>query len=270
MEKYIPFDKSWIIRMGILDLINNNNKINLFLEKNYDNLSSDLKSLSKALKQWKTGEPIEVGESGTLYRFLKFASWKLGLNKKFILSGTLLSRNVCDNPEIINWPLKQLLTLDNNTSQWASASVLIGNKEMIENPPFKLKLTYEAVNAWNKDWDVKYDQTIANQVVAYLNWLKEGKMEFIPQQAEDYCFARAFNLLTAVEGEKRWPSLRGHESDRIEEMEKQLQQDHVTSKDHRIIQAISMLKRGNIKVLHPECVAKSWPQFWEFLKQAKN
>lgn len=267
--RYVPFDKSWIIRMGILDLINGRDNIISFLEENYGQLSSDLKALFRALKQWNSGESIEVGESGTLYRFLKFASWKLRLNKKFILSGTLINRKICDNQEIINWPLKRLLTLDNGTSQWASASVLMGNNKTIENPPFKLKLTYEAIEHWenNDKWEVKYDKTIENQVSAYLKWLTDGEINFNAKQAEDYCFARAFNLMTAEEGEKQWPSLRGHESDRIDEMEKAIKEDQITSKDHRVIHAITMLRKGNVNVVHPECVNKSWPQFWDFINE---
>ena len=71
--------------------------------------------------------------------------------------------------------------------------------------------------------------------------------------------------MTAEEGEKRWPSLRGHESDRIAEMEEALQQKEITSRDHRVIQAIAMLKRDKITIKYPDSVNKSWPQFWQVL-----
>lgn len=104
-----------------------------------------------------------------------------------------------------------------------------------------------------------------SQAFAYINWRKNRKINFTPQQAEDYCFARAFGLITAEEGEKIWPSLRGHESDRINEMEQSLNQDKITSTDHRIIQAVSMLKGNSVKIKYPNAVNKSWPQFWRFL-----
>ncbi|MFC1728112.1 hypothetical protein ACFLZ7_01445 [Nanoarchaeota archaeon] len=265
---YIPLDKSWIIRMGLLDLLNSHKNIIEFLEKQ-KNLSDDLKALYRALIDWNSDEPIDVGESGTLYRFLKFASWKLGLKKEFILSGTLKNRNICDNPEIINWPQEKLITLDGGTSQWASAAALAGDDEEIDNPPYKLKITYEAIKHWKtSNWEIRFDKTILAQASAYLQWLKTGKMDFKPEQAEDYCFARAFDLISAEEGEKLWPSLHGHESDRIKEMEEQLQKEKITSKDHRVVHAIAMLRKSKENVQNPECVNKSWPQFWMFLQDS--
>ena len=263
--------------MGILDLLNNYQDTIIFLKKQ-DKLSGDLQALLKALEDWNLNQEIDAGESGTLYRFLQFASWKLNLGKKFILRETLQKRKISNNPEIVNWKLQDLLNLDNHTSQWASASVLLGNKEKIKNPPFKLKLTYEAVRHWKEKrakkecWILRYDKTILAQAEAYLNLVKTAKINFIPKQAEDYCFARAFNLITKEEGEKRWPSLRGHESNRIIEMEKAINDyknnKEIESKDHRVIQAIVMLSKlenKEVKIKYPQSVNKSWPQFWDFI-----
>ena len=274
-KKYIPLDKSWMIRIGVLDLIHGYNDTIDYLKKYREELGDDLKSLFESSLQWLQDKPIDVGESGTLYRFLKFASWKLNKNKKFIRRGTLRDRKIFDKPEIVNWPLNQLLKLDNGTSQCASASVLMGNQEKIANPPYKLQVTYDAVEHWHnarregKKWEPKFDQTILAQASAYLSWLKNGKINFIPKQAEDYCFARAFGLMTPKEGEKRWPSLRGHESDRIKEVEQALRQEKIISKDHRVIQAVALLKGNKIKIKYPDSVNKSWPQFWEFLNDYK-
>ena len=271
-EGFIPLDKSWIIRMGILDLINGYNDTINYLEKHSKDLGDDLKALLKVPKQGNSNKPLEEGESGTLYRFLKFASWKLKKDKKFILEGTLKNRKICDNSKIINYLTNELLKIDNGTSQWASASVLLGNLERISNPPYKLQTTYDAVSHWktarkNKEvWGPKFDETILFQAEAYLRYLDNGKINFIPKQAEDYCFARAFGIITPEEGEKRWPSLKGHESNRIKEMEEALKQTEVISKDHRIVQAIAMLKGDKIKIKFPEVVNKNWPQFWRFLE----
>jgi hypothetical protein len=274
--RFIPLDKSWIIRMGILDILNRYDNIIKFLEYRED-LNEDLKALQNAAKNWRTEKEIDVGESGTLYRFLKFASWKLKLEKKFILHATLKTRKICDNPEIVNYSQKELLKLDNGTSQWASAAVLLGDKERIENPPYKLKVTYDAVEHWNLrrergvGWEERFDATIQNQAQAFLDMKRTGSTNWQPEQAEDYCFARAFGIITKEKGEKKWPSLRGHESNRIVEMETALEQldsgREITSKDHRVVQAAAMLakiKKKSIKVKHRDCVKKSWPQFWEF------
>lgn len=277
IESFIPLDKSWIIRMGILDLLHNYNDAICFLEKQGE-LNSDLESLLRALKDWNKKNIINVGESGTLYRFLKFIIFKKGLKKKIICRGTLKNRKICNDPAVVNWPLKKLLTLDNGTSQWASAAVLAGDQATIKKPPFKLKTTFDAVRHWHKMreqkkcWLPRYDETIKKQAETFAKLLRGKKVKFIPQQAEDYCFARAFGIIDAEEGEKRWPSLRGHESDRIKEMEMAIELlnrvGKITSKDHRVVQAMAMLakvKNMPIKINYPEAVNKSWPQFWGFL-----
>ncbi|MFH0711477.1 MAG: hypothetical protein V1944_02775, partial [Candidatus Aenigmatarchaeota archaeon] len=110
---------------------------------------------------------------------------------------------------------------------------------------------------------------------SYLELLSEGETVFEPRQPEDYCFARAFGFMTKEEGESRWPSLRGHESDRIEEMEKAIEAAdagrEIESRDHRVIPNIVMrqkIKNKEVKVKHPLAVNKSWLQFWKFLKDS--
>lgn len=281
-ENLIPLDKSWIIRMGVLDILNGYDDIIEFLESQ-DKLGDDLISLNEAAKTWDKSHEINVGESATLFRFLQLASWKLRLNKKFIKEGTLKNRKISEDSRIINYSLKDLLELDNQTSQWASASVLLGNKERLENPTEKLRLTYEAVEHWNsqrnknRPWILRYDETILKQAESFIEFLQSGKLNFIPKHSEDYCFARAFNLLTSKEAEKIWPSLKGHESNRIIEMEIQLKNfeegKEIDSKDHRVIQSIAMLSMSINKpfsFLYPHSVNKSWPQFWKFIDSIKN
>jgi hypothetical protein len=107
--------------------------------------------------------------------------------------------------------------------------------------------------------------------------LDEGIVDFTPRHQDDYCFARAFNLIDKTEGERRWPELRSHESDRLEEMELQLSNlsegIEINSKDHRVVQSIAELalyRNKEVRFSFPECVSKSWPQFWEFMKYAEG
>ena len=274
ISQYIPLDKSWMIRMGFLDMLNGYRDILDCLDAQ-DSTGDDLGALRGVVEGWATDNDIDVGESGTLYRFVRFALWKQNSDRKIIQRGTLRNRKICDNREIVNWKLKELLTLDNGTSQWASASVLMGNKERIENPPYKLGVTYGAKEHWKWErksgrcWRPKYDETIEKQAMAYIDYLKTGKMVFNVNQPEDYCFARAFDLITMQEGEKRWPHMIHHESSRFKETERALElakKGIVDSKDHRVVQAIVMKYDGKIKVIHKDAVNKSWPLFWEFMK----
>lgn len=278
LKKYIPLDKSLIIRMGVLDLIDGHPENTLTILNEQDNLSDDLSALQKVCKDWSNKNVIDVGESGTLYRFLQFVSWKFGLGKKFIIHGTLKDRDICNNPKIVSYSLAELLKLDNGTSQWASAAVLCGNTEKVLNAPYKLVKTYQAVKYWKlfKEsgtlWQPIHDATILSQAKSFLSMLESKNIVFKPRHSEDYCFARAFGFITAKEGEKQWPSLKGHESNRIVEMEKALDEyknsKEISSKDHRVIQAVVMRARVDgkkIKIKYPKSVSKSWPQFWEFL-----
>ena len=279
-KKYIPLDKSWIIRMGILDIVNGYDDIQKFLATQ-ENLGDDLAALRIASERWKFDKDINVGESGTLYRLLKYVSWKQELHKNFILEGTLRHRKINDDQAVLRLSQSELLTYDNGTSQWASAAVLLGDPERLYRPPYKLDLTYQAVEHWHMQrdkglaWQPRYDDTILGQAKTYLKLLKGERPDFILEQAEDFCFAYVFGYITAEEGEKRWPALRGHESDRIIEIQDTLtaakEGREIASKDHRVVQAIAMwgkINKRQLNILYPKSVNKSWPQFWDFLKNS--
>lgn len=275
--QFMPLDKSWLTRVGVLDIINGYPDIGEFLSKQ-TNLNGDLLALKNASEVWGTNAPIKVGESATLYRLLQFVSWKFNLNKVFIKEGTLKDRSITNNPNIVNFSLEELLKLDNQTTQWATASVIAGNKQYISNPPNKLQQTYDAVDHWNIQrqtglvWEPHYDETIQRQVETFLEMKKNKKTLFVPLCSDDYCFARVFEYINKEKGAKEWPSLQGHETNRIEEMEKAILEaergKEITSKDHRVVQALAMwaiINNKKLNFMYPEAVNKSWPEFWEFL-----
>jgi len=269
----LPFDKSWIIRMGILDLLHDSESIMYFLHDNVC-LCGDLQSLYLALNQWRTGSQIiHVGESATLLRFLKYISWLYNLNKIFRISGSLANRKVCSDPNIINYPLKDLLNLDDGSSQWASIAVLSGNvgEKCPKNAPYKLKLSYEAKRKWNMFWEARIDKTIMRQALTYINMLDGRKVQFKPRQPEDYCFGRIMGFIDENEC-KEWSSLSNHESNRFVETEKTIKELEevrmVTSSDPRIIMAAAMkqsLMNVPYDLKYPMKVNKCWNshQFWK-------
>jgi|TARA_B100002003_G_C14134153_1_gene545391 hypothetical protein len=287
LEDYVPLDKSWTIDMGVLDLLHNYQDTINFLEKE-DNLGKDVIALHKASLNWGAGDNVFVGESGGLFRRLQFASWKDGLNKKFFKQGTLATREICNDPNIIYWSLRDLLELDNRTSQWASAKILVDGdwtqvdklKDSGVKIPHYLNVTKEALKHWTMKraqgevWDPRKDSTIRNQAKAYIGILQEKRPDFKSEQAEDYCFAKVFNYET-----EEFESLIGHESNRIKSMGEILRVDYTKDKiysgDHRVVSAMAML----IKASNPtwdinqvkscfnntDCVSKAWPLFWEFM-----
>jgi hypothetical protein len=258
--------------MCILDLLNGYAPRAAMKLALMDDLGDDLLALKGVLENWDKTDFVFVGESGTLCRFIQMVIWKQGLNKTIVKYKTLEKRNICDNPEIATWSQKELLTLDNQTSQWASAAVLCGDPERLKNPPFKLQVSYDAVDGWSPEgWEARLDQTIYNQALAFDQWMNGKTHRFIAEQAEDYCFARAFCLIDKENGLCAWPSLVGHESNRIEEMEEAILEYEngafVQSLDHRVIQAIalkSLMDGLACDFSDYSCVKKSWTRFWDF------
>jgi hypothetical protein len=278
-NSYIPLDKSWLIRMGVLDLTHDRDDTAHFLG-NQPTLSEDLTALEQAIEDWPSEEPVHVGESATLYRFLSFVSWKFDLEKEFIPTGTLLGRDITRDPKITGLSQTALLKLDGQTSQWASAAVLTGDPERLENPPYKLGLSYQAVSHWQEQrdqgraWIPRQDATIARQAETYKGLLQDEEVSFVPTQAEDYCFAVALGYITPAEGAERWPSLRKHESDRLAEMSAVMERaeagQSIDSRDHRVVQAIAMwgrLMNQQVTIVNPDAVNKSWPKFWDFIEK---
>ncbi len=280
LDDFMPWDKSRIIRYSMLDVIHGHEQNALtWLEENYETLGDDLIALRRTIKQYIAGQDLDVGESGTLLRFWRWILWSQGDTRRIIRRGTLQSREICDDPSILKLNLVQLLELDKSTSQWASASVL-WSKERFPGrliPPH-LHLTYIVLQEWQEArdagyrWEARKDETITAQATAYIEWRETGEMHFKPEKGEDFCFAAIFGLITPEEGRIQWPALRGHESNRVVAM-KEAQAavawsrwDGIShSRDHRVVQALAMRHGDSIKFTHPECVNKSWPQFWEFI-----
>lgn len=255
-----PLDKSYCVRMAMLDLLAGKDDTFKFLEA-WSDRSSDLESVFQIHKR--------RTESATLFRFMTFAAWKFGREDLFMSkAGTLKHRQVCDDPSIVALSQEELLKLDHGTSQWASAAAICGDSQRIAAAPAKLLLTYRVINDWENDCrEYQLDPTILAQMKAFVRFVETGRMEFEAVHSEDYCFARAFGLMDAAEGELRWSSLKGHESNRIEEMERAIWQveagEIVTSSDHRVVQAIAMMW-SRAQFSNSSCVSKSWPRFWAF------
>lgn len=272
IKRFIPFDKSHFIRMSVLDLFyNNSSKCLDFKDKD---LSDDLIALKNAVEDWMHDEDeIRVGESGTLFRFFQFLIWKYNLDKGIKCSGTLINRPITRDKKIFKLSQKELLKLDNGTSQWASAKALFGDETRIKNPPFKLDLTYKCIDEWIPDWKPIMDETIYNQALHFYKLMKGEDSNFVPKQSEDFCFGYMFGKITRLEALERWPSLQGHESNRLEEMDLNIDiynsAEPLPTKDHRVIHAIAMwakLHNQPIEFEHPEAAFKSWPFFWSFLE----
>ncbi len=279
----IPWGKSWLIRMGILDLLYNKNRIFSFSEKQKAEFPHDARSLIRGLAVYKEGKvDVDVGESGTLLRFLAFISLATKNGRKFIRHGSLLNRKIADDPGIIYLSPEELGKLDGGTSQWQSASYLFYSRfaleRKIENPPEMLQLTYEAVDHYRnqmvagRPWELRRDETILRQAVAIIERLKQGETSFRPKHSEDFCIARALGLITTENGKRLFSSEVNHETNRFVEIEKVIADVEsgriIKSIDHRPIYSgviMQIMQGRKIRVKYPGKVGKSWPQFWKFM-----
>lgn len=294
---YIPWFKSQIIRMGILDLLGGYGPGDLikFLDSQMD-LGGDLQALRRVAEVGNDrSKPIDVGESGTIYRFVRFYLWKYGIDQEIVMGGTLTKRakEMGATPEIIHWPLAKLLTLEGGTTQWATMAILMGNKETLREIPFYIQQTYDAIEHWEKQrkcgmvWVPQRDPTLIAQVEGYASFLKTGKINIQPTRLGDCdlaCFLMAFGVLTPEEAKEIWPQIQFHESDRMLEMTRTareiLRRGIIHTNDHRVAHANAMLLRYlnpkisiyaiKQKFSNPDCVNKTWPRFWDLLADMPN
>jgi hypothetical protein len=274
-NELLPLDKSQAIRNGTKDIIEGYEDTADILE-GYQ-VCTDIESMLRASQNYKDGDPVDVGESGTLLRILWFASTANGEDREFIRRGTLRDRAITLDPEIIHWPIEDLLTLDGGTTQFATASLILNpDQEIPEESEPKLQLTVEVMAKWaiarahDEQWQpVKDTDAIRRQAEAYIKWLLHGSMDFRIEHAEDVPFGGEFDLITPFDAEARWPKLRNHESDRIAALG-MAPETLKKTRDHRVMQAAAM--RHNLTpdfFSYPESVAKSWPEFWDFMIWAR-
>jgi hypothetical protein len=289
---YVPWFKSQIIRVAILDLIRGYGPGDLirFLDSQED-LGGDLKALRRIAEAWVyQNKSLDVGESATIYRFVSFYSWKYGISRPIVVSGTLAERaeEMGATPDIVNWPLAKLLTLEGGTTQWATMAILMGNKEVLPQVPFYIQQTYNVMEHYDKQrdegkvWIPQRDITLSTQIEEYIRFLKTGKTAIKPTKLGDCdlaCFLMAFGIITPGEAKDLWPMIQFHESNRVKAMREALEQlllgNIICTDDHRVVQALAMLIQSkNLSISaddirkrfhNPNCVNKTWPRFWDFL-----
>ena len=184
--------------------------------------------------------------------------------------GEQLKRRIKKWPDnLTDLSIAELLKL--GTSQYASAAIIMGAEpDNIENLHPKCQLAIEAKKKYFESggqWIPKYDDVIIGQLENFLH-----KKEITNPIAEDYCYLRAFNLITYEEGARRWPELSTHECNRLKVMEevcKNFDKYIEVPDDHRVVMAIALRQLSlnlPIRVNNRQCVAKSWPQFWKWLE----
>lgn len=294
-----PLSKSWMMRLGILDMkAGSSNTLHTLDEiAQTTDLGDDLVALQRVSRQWLYKQPLEVGESGTLYRYTRFLDWteadtaeRQVKKRKFVRSGTLKNRSITTDASIIHLPLGELAELDNGTTQWASAALLLQGRSEAEEKQFlaslspqkrpMIELTLEARACWTAARALGHgcvghlkekDQTITRQAQAYYTRLVGGQnVTFTSVHSEDALFAVMNGDISVTEAEKAFPTLRTHETDRIAELERVMASPVIDTADHRVAQAAVMNRHSPVWTKRSEiAVAKTWPQFPQFANEVR-
>ena len=291
---YIPLDKSYIIRMVVLDMTHNKAADSIaFIKKHgLDVCGEDIYSAYETACAWNTGGPIPVGKAGTLLRLSRFASWYHKTPKVFIMDPELENRHPCNDPSIVDWPIERLKNVPGDpTGQWVSAALLIRGPEPVRNPDPKQRLTNESREHWYSRrvkgskglmWEPRYDPTILRQAVAFLELLYTGQTEWTGTHSEDFGPAKAFERISGkqyitVEQETVWkPKLEKQESDRPLVIRQVLDavdsHQPIVSNDHRMVYSAIMYGMLNypgitleeLQIANPRAMNKSWPESLKF------
>lgn len=283
LEPLLAFEKSWYVRLGLLDLIAERDTTARSLNAYAGPLSNDLTVVRDTMPLILGGEKhIDVGEGGTWARFLQFASAKYGWGLVLEKSGSLSGRPDEFTPDSLTAPLAHLGRMNRQSSQIASAAVLSGSKEPIpQNASYHLRMSYEAKDFWNQNqdmdvWPEQRDRTFRRQAIAWIGWLATGRMEFSPIQPEDYVFARVFGIMTPRDAQSLgWYSLAGHESNRFDDLEEAIADAYagnvVSINDHRPNIALRWKFGPDLRLARLESISKSWPhsQFNQFTNLAE-
>lgn len=272
MDKNLPLSKSWAIRMIFMDMLygakTEYKVIQHFEKEDKKYLADDVRAALRCAKNYIKGRRVfNVGDSGTVCRFLIYL---LDGKRYKIIKGRQLAKRKMNAPKNISkLPLSELLKL--GTSQFASAAILKGvNMKSDADLPLKCILTIEAkITYFQNDgkWVPRIDEIFMRQIKHFLFAEK-----ITNPIAEDYCYLRAFNRITREEGRRRWPELANHECDRLKVMEEVCVDfnRHIRAPDdHRVVMAVAMRQKSlglPIRVSHKKCVAKSWPRFWDWIK----
>ena len=278
----LPLDKSWIKCLTLLEIRGGfDGKIRRFLN-NFpeDEMSDDVKACRDLLNAWNNKNyylPVR-----------NFRSLAVGLE------AIMRTKKEIKYEMLMGSQLKKRKLHDENSSQGISAMILCGKLENVIKEfrivnPYKLnhhnRVAFEALVSYEtekdfKTYDIsksiyKEDKTLMKQFDFFINKLQGNDIELKIDSAEDVPLAVAFGLMDLKTAEEKYPQLRNHETDRIEEMKNNFDSGVCISIDHRIVMARSMIDVINGKlpdrlIAYPKSTNKSFPKFWNYIKEVIN
>lgn len=238
------------------------------------------------------GEVLRPGDSRTLLIMTRMLLYESGQEDREIeLTPMQLSRNVEDDPAIKDMKLEDMLKLSGGTTQWASSGILLQDRDpdeirallktVDEQKKFMLNMSVQVKLQWlaNRAQETSFtpeqllpEVTIQRQARhAYAARRSTEPLAFTARHSEDALYAVCNGDMTIEEAEVTYPSLRRHETDRIEELHTFFKygRGRVDTIDHRIAQAALLTGRATSHTKKSaKAVNKTWPeqQFFPFVK----
>ena len=280
----IPQCKSWTNKHLFLDALAGHDEDYDIVHDFIHDTNNDIEAGLIAAQGWVEGrDEIFVGESATVYRMYLGASWKFDRNVHFAKTGTLLTREVCQDPSVLEMSFDELQKIDHGTSQWPTVQALLGNPKRAADPGEQLAITYEAIEDWQQCreggqlWIPRRDAALTRHAGFFFDLLRGRNPVFTAKSAEDFAVLGAFGFMSPEELAIAFPSLPGHETNRPAELACTLEEykkgEKLSTKEHRLIPAFKvkgLFENVEVEFEHPEVVDKSWPQIWDLLEEIQD
>lgn len=273
-----PLDKNWIKNFTIMEMKYGGHQVQDFLnEFPDDEMPDDVKACRDTRNAWKVYDYLPVRN------FRSFA----------VAVDMLIQQSQYRHYKILmGSQLRNRVLYDKNSSQRISATILTMNDSALEDRLLQNKNLFElsphlrnaiTIKKMFADKDTrnrvklmiyKEDETIKKQFNYFITKLCGENFRLKVDSAEDVPLAVAMGEMTLEDAEEQYPQLRHHETDRIKELKSAFKGQYNETNDHRIMMARAMKdvideKHYYLDVIKPEVVNKSFPKFWDMIKDIR-
>jgi hypothetical protein len=220
------------------------------------NHGEDIQAAIRVGRQLQDPESVlQPGDSRTLLIYTRVHLYTRGMfDREIELTSMQVSREVEDDPEILGMSLLDSLSLSGGTTQWASALILLQGREdweikdlLATIPKEQHTMILRSVRVRNelqqnirkqKPFELTEadrERTITGEAQHLFTRLSTGLNPLIvPTHSEQVIQAVMNGSITLKEAERNFPMLRQHETDRIAELTKVMNQEVVDTPDHRM------------------------------------
>jgi hypothetical protein len=220
------------------------------------NHGEDIEAAIRVGRQLQDPEAVlQPGDSRTLLIYTRVHLYLRGIfDREIELSPMQAARNVEDDPEILGMSLLDSLGLSGGTTQWASALILLQGrddweiKDLLANIPQEqhymilksVRIRKELLQNIRQHrafalTAADREQTITDEARHLYTRIVTGRNPLIvPTHSEQAALAVMNGSITLKEAERTFPMLGRHETNRITEIARVMDQEVIDTPDHRM------------------------------------